>query len=511
MASSFTRSITVRLLAYITIICAGLIAAGCGGMLAGAPGPTAEAPQEPEDPRQAWNPAVAVEPGGRIFISYYRGLGGNQVELFFNRSLDGGVTWLREPIRLYTLDLPDAPVQYHQIVTDGTGKVWVIWLTERREMSFWKPREMHVRMSSDRGATWDDETVTWKFEDKSNYPSTMVGKSGELYLLWTQNLAFHSVPRFNRMTEDDKAWAPSPLTLPAHGTAEARQPGAQPREAHWPVFIVGSRGDLFAAWQERSPDESTDILFNRSEDRGVTWLPESIRLNTSPPGGHTSREPRVTADGERGVYVVWEDSRHNTSDLYFNRSLDGGATWLDQDVWLTSVRPTLAAATGPILRADRSGRLYLLWNDFRETRYGLYFTRSLNRGTTWLPEAIRLDRHQEPAITWAPSLANDDDGHVYVAWWEGAGPNEGTIRFRRSADYGATWQEEQILDPKLGKEGPRFPVLKVDGDGVVYLVWSSDRGGNYQLYLNRSTDYGKTWLPEPYKLIGKPAGSPKGS
>ncbi len=505
------RPFEIRLFALTMIICAGLAVAGCAGFPAVTTGPSAETPQEPEDPRQAWNPAIAIEPGGRIFVSYYGGLGGNKTELLFNRSFDGGVTWLRDPIHLYTLDLPKTPIQYHQIVTNGAGKVWVIWLTEKKEMSYWKPQELHVRMSPDRGVTWNDKEVTWRFENKSNYPGTALGKKDELYLSWTQDIDLNSVPHFNRTAEDGTAWAPSPLTLPARVAAETNRKSEDRREAHWPVLLVGPRGDVYTTWQERSPDLSTDILFNRSEDGGRSWLPGSVRLNTSPPGGHTSREPRITTDGEQGVYVVWEDSRHNTSDLYFNRSLDGGTTWLDQDIWLTSVRPSLAAATGSILRTDRSGHLYLLWNDIREAPYSLYFSRSLNRGANWLPEAIRLDHHGEKAIAWAPSLANDSDGHVYATWWEGTGPSEGTIRFRRSADYGATWEEEQILDTGQGKEGPRFPVLKVDGDGVVYLMWSSDRSGNYQLYLNQSTDYGRTWLREPRKLTGRPTGSPQGS
>jgi hypothetical protein len=101
---------------------------------------------------------------------------------------------------------------------------------------------------------------------------------------------------------------------------------------------------------------------------------------------------------------------------------------------------------------------------------------------------------------------------VYAVWWEGTESTKGTIRFNRSDDYGATWlKTEQILDNNPGKEGPRFPILTVDEQGVVYVIWSSDRSGNYQLYLNRSTDHGQTWLREPHKLTGRPVRSPQGS
>jgi hypothetical protein len=499
----------VRHLALV-IVGAGLTMAGCTGLRADLPGPVAEEPQEPEEPRQAWNPAVIVEPGGRIFVTYLGGPGGDRYALFFNRSLDGGGTWLPKPVELFAPELGTS-IGFHQLATDGAGQARVSWLIERKEAGFVRPKQVHSRLSADLGVSWG-KTLTWQFDSKTNYPKTVSGSNGALFLLWADSSTPRLVPRFIGSSEGGTAWAGSPVTLPGMEEATGtKKPGSRGREAAWPRLVIDSKDELYAVWQERAREKTTNILFNRSLDGGATWLPTSPRLNTPSPGGHTSREPTIAMDGAGGIYVVWEDSRHNTSDLYFNRSLDGGETWLAQDVQVTAIRPQLASATQPILRADRAGNLYLLWSDLREVQSSLYFTRSLDRGATWIPEATRLDHHSKAAIAWAQTLAHDEAGRVYTAWWEGTGPTEGTLRFKRSTDYGANWEAEQVLDAGLGKEAPRFPVLTVDREGVVYLVWSSARSGNYQLYLNRSTDHGQTWLREPLKLTGRPTRNQRGS
>jgi len=481
----------------------GLVSGACGGPPVAPPSPAVEIPQEPE--QQAWNPFVVVDTGGRIFMTYYGGPGGNDYQPLFTRSLDQGSTWLADPIQLDKPPLPRARLGFHRLEVNKAGLVSVTWSIERYEGTVWRFRELRNRQSSDFGASWTGELAQRPFLTQSNYPIAVTGPDGELCLLFTEGTLADSAPVFIRTTGPKMAWSPAPLRLPGADRALSRQrDDPKSRQAHWPALTIEPRGGLYAVWQETTY-QGNAILFNRSQDGGTTWLPSSLPLSKpTPRGSYTSRIPVVAVDGGGGIYVVWEDSRHNTSDFYFNRSLDGGATWLDQDVWLTAVRPAQAAASNPTLSADRSGRLYLLWSDIRQGPNSLYFSRSLDKGATWLLQAIRVDHHGADALTYGHKLAHDDAGHVYAAWWEGTGPTKGSIRLNRSDDYGSTWLEkEQILDSGQGKEGPRFPWLSADGQDGVYVVWSSDRNGRYQLYLNRSKDHGKTWLPDAVQITGK--------
>lgn len=492
----------------LVLAVAGLGAVGCAGPPVTPPSPTTQEPQQQvEDPRQAWNPNMVVEPGGRIFLTYYGGLGGSDSRLLFTRSLDGGMTWLPEPVQLDTPPPQRTRIGSHRLEANGSGRVSVTWTIESQPGTTWKVRELRNRQSTDSGATWT-ETLIWNFDLSGNYPTALTGRNGELSLLWTDLTSPKTVPRFIRTTAGGRAWADTPITLPGTGTAtgDKKKGVSADREAHWPALATDPHGNLYAVWQEAVGPGGIDILFNRWESGRHSWLDSSLRLNTRlSEGSYATRIPRVATDEMGGVYVMWEDSRHSTGDLYFNRSLDGGGTWLSQDVWLTAVRPPQADASSPILSADRSGHLYLLWADIRDAPYSLYLNRSLDRGTTWLPtNPIRVDRHAKNAITQAHRLANDDAGHVYTAWWEGTEPTKGSVRFNASSEYGATWLEKPVqLDSGQGKEGLRFPWLRADGHGGVYVIWSSDRSGRYQLHMNRSTDHGQTWLPQDVQITGR--------
>ena len=98
-----------------------------------------------------------------------------------------------------------------------------------------------------------------------------------------------------------------------------------------------------------------------------------------------STDPRIAADGQ-SVYVIWEDFRNGTfpmvSDIYFNRSLDGGTTWLPTDV-----RLNVGVAPGATLALDHdiavSGSVvYVVWEDQRNGSNGqgrdVYLNRSVS-------------------------------------------------------------------------------------------------------------------------------------
>ena len=103
--------------------------------------------------------------------------------------------------------------------------------------------------------------------------------------------------------------------------------------------IAASGDSVYVTWMDTRNDFGVDhhlewdIYFNRSLDGGATWLPSDIRLDTDLPGAARSEVPQIAASGD-SVYVTWWDGRDGTADIYFNRSLDGGATWLTSDIRL---------------------------------------------------------------------------------------------------------------------------------------------------------------------------------
>ena len=80
-------------------------------------------------------------------------------------------------------------------------------------------------------------------------------------------------------------------------------------------------------------------------------FPQDTRLDRDSAGVKDSYLPQICCEGSQ-VCVVWEDLRNGAWDIYFNRSTDGGGTWMPQDVRLdtsaagssSSLEPTIACS-----------------------------------------------------------------------------------------------------------------------------------------------------------------------
>jgi hypothetical protein len=150
---------------------------------------------------------------------------------------------------------------------------------------------------------------------------------------------------------------------------------------------------------------------------------------------------------------------------------------------------------------DRAGALYAVWTEkVEEARKRIAFRRSTDFGNSWEPIRFLDGDAQEETFSETPSIKIDEAGRVYVVWqqWRPEWP-EWRIFFTRSEDRGATWLRTPIrLDslPQTSRPRLRRLQLLVDGYGAVYVAWNSDPFGKADGFLNRSQDYGATWLPK---------------
>lgn len=166
-----------------------------------------------------------------------------------------------------------------------------------------------------------------------------------------------------------------------------------------------------------------DVLFSKSVDHGASF---SAPQPLSPPGV-TGNEAFVSVGPGGEIYVTWRDNvRHRT--IFFDRSLDGGATWLSQDIAVNDqVRPPAETLNGitqnplfPVNAVDRSqgphrGRIYVVWADKRFGSPDILLSRSDDRGNTWsAPIRVNDDSVKNRADQFLPWVVVDDSGHVHV-------------------------------------------------------------------------------------------------
>jgi hypothetical protein len=161
------------------------------------------------------------------------------------------------------------------------------------------------------------------------------------------------------------------------------------------------------------------------------------------------------------------------------------------------------------MAATDQGHLYVAWADNRDGEYGIYLVASTDHGRTW-SEAVRLDVAKAKAARASlPALAADPSGHVYVAWQDSR-HGGWDIYLNRSSDFGKTWRIEgvRLNTGPSGEAEAQLPQIALDGKGTIAVAWQEDRGEDQRqgIYLTWSTDFGQTWLMADRRVDDPTAG-----
>jgi hypothetical protein len=204
------------------------------------------------------------------------------------------------------------------------------------------------------------------------------------------------------------------------------------------VAVDLNSNNLYMAWTRfdrygsHNPADSSNILFAKSTDKGNTWS-TPLRLNRDA-GDCSDQDPTVEGAvpcvGPHGeVFVIW--ASYNS--ILFDRSYDGGRTWLDNDLFVTSVPggwyydvPGITRGIGlPYAACDISnspyrGTIYVNWTD---QRYGtnntdVWVTKSTDNGDTWTTP-IKVNDDAGAKQQFLSSMTVDPvTGYIYVLFYD---------------------------------------------------------------------------------------------
>ncbi len=206
-----------------------------------------------------------------------------------------------------------------------------------------------------------------------------------------------------------------------------------------------------------------------SNDGGTTWAP----------GVRVSQESNVLAVSapilrKNGpvLNVVWVENRGDNN-IYTNRSVDHGVTWMAHDQNLSAGLPS-GTDFGPTVVA-LGGELHVFWGRVSPTVQTLY-QRSLDGGATWLPAP--------QVLALAPVVLAVGDLHNLVV-------SNASGAMLRSDDSGLSWT------PVTGHGITQVVDLAICGAHVL-LVGRQGNAFPIDVQLQVSDDAGATWLSVPY-------------
>lgn len=268
---------------------------------------------------------------------------------------------------------------------------------------------------------------------------------------------------------------------------------------------------VVAVWLD-ARNGGQDVYCNRSLDGGATWLAADVRLNTGSASGAGAAVDVRLALSSSSVYVVWTDLRNGGGDVYANASHDSGATWLATDVKINGGNGT--ANNADVAAADPF--VHVVWNDTRNGAADVYFAHSANSGSAWLPEVrVNAGVAAGGAAASAPRLAISQQ-HVYVGWTDARNApvpgNPGDVFLVASHDSGTTFPASatQLNTPSGSLANVGCTGLQLAATGsAVFAVWADARtsAAHRDIYANSSANSGTSWRGDVRLDLGDAAGA----
>ncbi len=261
-----------------------------------------------------------------------------------------------------------------------------------------------------------------------------------------------------------------------------------------PSYVQIVDGVIHVIWKDdRGAD--TDVYYNKSEDGGTTWAGETL-LDTALHGDTFGA--RMSVSGHH-VYVCYEANEPgggSDDQLLVVSSLNGGATFS------TAFNPSTGGGPGSGVDVDNLDMkaddltVHVVWTDDRpgaSLGNGVFYQRSEDGGASWLVSEIQIDPGTGDATTGAVSLALDGDTVAVSYDYETTGSGNESLYVSTSIDGGDTWSGGVFVGDYTDVTHDVDNSRLMTSGGNLIAVWEDDRSGSDEIYVATSTDDGATW------------------
>jgi hypothetical protein len=282
--------------------------------------------------------------------------------------------------------------------------------------------------------------------------------------------------------------------------------GSKAQDKEWAVFDAITQ-TIYVTWTQfdeygtSNTNDSSVILFSKSTDFGETWSP-AVRINKlagdciDSDNTAEGAVPAVGPDGE--VYVCWS----NRDTLFFDRSTDGGNTWLQDDI-MVSLQPGgwdygiqgISRCNGlPVTRCDLSGgayhgTIYVNWTDQRngEDNTDVFISKSTDGGFTWSePVTVNDDNsNRQQFFSWMD--VDQKTGIIYVIFYDRRNHEDKStdVYVAYSEDGGETFVNEKISEEPFSPKSTIFfgDYTNISAyNGKVAPIWARMDGSSLSVW-----------------------------
>ena len=272
----------------------------------------------------------------------------------------------------------------------------------------------------------------------------------------------------------------TPASVPAHAQANlAAQSGAYVEDFR--SFTAKDRADS-AVW-----------------DR---WA-GSLRLARPDDTYQSAPETAVATDGS--AWLVWEDGRNGTSDMYVQRLDPAGNRLWQADLRVNSDTGS-AYQTGQAIALDSAGNAVVVWTDVRSGNFDIYAQKLSPDGTKLWPGDVRVRDLTATGYAQSPDVVVDQYGNAIMVWSDVRG-NDSIYMQKLDPTGQRLWLNDIRVNRNTNAANRSYPRASLDGGGNVVIVWVDTLNNETDIRAQRmSSDGVPLWTTDVRPNVGSSVG-----
>jgi len=262
-----------------------------------------------------------------------------------------------------------------------------------------------------------------------------------------------------------------------------------------PDIVVAAWRDFRLGWEE--PYVIRRIGYSYSEDGGVNWSDSQLLPDPNP--NHLSQSDPVLTSDASGNFYLSSTSRqpvpNYNREMLLYKSTDNGQSF---ELHATAVPGSGSQGEDkewifcdPVATNSTYDNVMIAWRSFGPDPR-IKFRKSEVGGANWSSSVIVGDGYWGQGA----NIASGTNGSIYVVWWDNG------LKFDRSLDGGTSFGTDTYISTNSSQANNSFPFICVDysqnsSRGNVYVVWADKRNGTGDIWFQRSTDHGNSWMSQP--------------
>jgi hypothetical protein len=257
---------------------------------------------------------------------------------------------------------------------------------------------------------------------------------------------------------------------------------------------------VVAAWRDFRLGFTNPVVrrigYSYSTNGGLTWSVSQLLPDPAPE--HATQSDPVLMNDNNGYFYIATTSREATNtrgETVVYRSTNNGMNWVKYSGAATSSQfedkewITCDLVPG----SPYFNSLYISWTRIGS---GIRFVKSTNNGLNWTAPVNVGDN----GAGQGSNIAVGTNSYIYVVWGESGG-----IKFDKSTNGGTNFGADYQLSSVATNVKGSFPFICVDyssrpSRGTVYVVFADNRGGNDDVWFQKSTNAGLNWLASPVRI-----------